>query len=407
MPKLFQSARSVFIKLLLILFYPLSFLMFRDKKLWVFGSSGYHFRDNSKYFFLYVVNNHPEIKPVWISRNKELVTELKAKGYTAEYYMSWQGIRYLLRAKLCITEAGVATINLWFCGGIKNINLWHGIPLKKVGIGNKHYYFPQEKNIPNIKRWAWFRIISFFERNPDFLLVTSEYYRDVMKTAFAAKDENIFIGGQPRNDVFFHSVEGAVTLDTQRESDAVDAAESNTNILCMPTYRDSGEGWLTASGIDLQRLNSQLKASNTSLWIKLHPQEVKNVETKKLQFSHIRMMEGNVDMYPLLKKFDALITDYSSIYFDYLLVDRPIIFFCYDLEKYLSVDRDMYFAYEDMICGPMVKTTKELFIALADLQNGKDLYKERRTEIRDRVYEYQDGSGSERIFEELMHRYVN
>jgi len=396
---------NIFIKLSLLLCYPFSFFSSRKKSVWIF-SSGHHFRDNPKYLFLYVINNQPEITAVWISRNRELVNELKAKGYLAEYYMSLRGIRYILRAKLCITEAGIATVNLWFSGGMKNINLWHGIPLKKVGIGNKHYFFPKERTVRNIKKWLWVRAVWLFERNPDFLLVTSEYYRDVMRQAFAARDENIFITGQPRNDVLFSSITGAVSDDIEEQLQLVNSDTSDKHILCMPTFRDSALSWIEGSGLDFDKLNIKLQQINTTLWLKLHPLDVSN-SIKPLAFSNIKILSGNIDMYPLLKSFDALVTDYSSIYFDYLLLNRPTIFFAYDLENYLSVDRDMYFEYDDMTPGPIVKTQSELEQEIISIAKSKDEYASERQKIRNRVYDYRGGEASEHIFRELESRYLH
>jgi CDP-glycerol glycerophosphotransferase (TagB/SpsB family) len=174
----------------------------------------------------------------------------------------------------------------------------------------------------------------------------------------------------------------------------------------MPTFRDSALSWIEGSGLDFDKLNIKLQQINTTLWLKLHPLDVSN-SIKPLAFSNIKILSGNIDMYPLLKSFDALVTDYSSIYFDYLLLNRPTIFFAYDLENYLSVDRDMYFDYDEMTPGPIIKTQSELEQEIISIAKSKDEYASERQKIRNRVYDYRGGEASEHIFRELESRYLH
>ena len=100
------------------------------------------------------------------------------------------------------------------------------------------------------------------------------------------------------------------------------------------------------------------------------------------------VINKDADPYVFLKMADVLITDYSSIYFDYLLLDRPIIFFAYDLEEYLSDSREMYFDYDEFTPGEKVNDYQELKSGIVKVIYYSDQYKEARNLMRNYVFDY-------------------
>ena len=135
-------------QLLLLPLYWLSFLAPRDRRIWLFGSTfGRRFADNPRYLYLYASQHRMElgIRPVWISRNKGIVDFLNENGYEAYRYHSLAGIWYALRGKLYLFDNYSKDINFWQSGGAVKVNLWHGIPLKKIQADNifDRYRHPQ------------------------------------------------------------------------------------------------------------------------------------------------------------------------------------------------------------------------------------------------------------------------
>ena len=136
-------------QLLLLPVYWLSFLVPRDKKIWLFGSTfGRRFADNPRYLYLYVSQHRDElgIRPIWISHNEDVVKMLNAEGYEAYMYHSLKGIWFALRGKLYLYDNYSKDINFWQSGGALKINLWHGIPLKKIQHDNVFDKFRHPKN---------------------------------------------------------------------------------------------------------------------------------------------------------------------------------------------------------------------------------------------------------------------
>jgi len=136
--------------------------------------------------------------------------------------------------------------------------------------------------------------------------------------------------------------------------------------------------------------------------MKVHPAEYKEFQelTKrmKLHMRNIYFLDPTLDIYPLLKEADLLITDYSSIYFDFLHLDRPIIFFVYDLESYKN-ERGFYFDFEKMTPGPKARTLKELIEKIEEIiLKGEDAYKIKRRKIRELMFDKEAGSACERLY---------
>jgi CDP-glycerol glycerophosphotransferase (TagB/SpsB family) len=108
------------------------------------------------------------------------------------------------------------------------------------------------------------------------------------------------------------------------------------------------------------------------------------------------------DIYTIINNFDLLITDYSSIYIDFLLTKRPIIFAPFDLEEYTRNDRELYFNYNDVTPGPKCQNWDEVLVELKKFISGEDDYKEERQIVNDRFKTFQDGNASERIVEYIQ-----
>lgn len=111
------------------------------------------------------------------------------------------------------------------------------------------------------------------------------------------------------------------------------------------------------------------------------------------------------DIYPALNLFDALITDYSSIYFDFLLLDRPIIFFPYDMENYICNDRSLLFDYKTMAPGPLCTNQNQVEHELLQVTN--DQYKKHRKQVTDLVFSHKDDNSSERLWDILKNDYLD
>jgi CDP-glycerol glycerophosphotransferase len=160
----------------------------------------------------------------------------------------------------------------------------------------------------------------------------------------------------------------------------------------MPTFRDTETGFFDV--MDLDSFNAFLKGNQILFCVKLHPKSRIKQYLSKLLYDNIIVIDSLYDPYPFLKMADRLVTDYSSIYFDFLLTDRPVIFFHYDLEQYLEGSRDMYFDYNDFTPGEKVTNQNSLEKALL----AEDTYREFRESIRNKVFDDIGQCASEQLY---------
>jgi CDP-glycerol glycerophosphotransferase (TagB/SpsB family) len=126
----------------------------------------------------------------------------------------------------------------------------------------------------------------------------------------------------------------------------------------MPTFRDSGDDFLSNCGFNFNIINSVLKDSNRLLILKMHPD---SKLASQEEYSNVLIIDKDVDIYPILPLTHCLITDYSSIYYDYILMkDKQVILFIPDLDNYLRNSRDLAFPFEDYTKGIVANSFDDL-----------------------------------------------
>lgn len=375
--------------------YGFSFITPRNKKIWVFGSTfGRRFADNPKYFYLYMNQYHPvDIKPIWISKNKKVIELLQENKLEAYYLYSAKGIYYCLRSKVFIYDNYTKDISFTLSGGAIKINMWHGIPLKKINRDNKFDTIRNSQSIKDRLRWALRRMTN--EKPSHYVLTTSEYLRPVFSSAFGTN--KVLTYGYPRNDFLVSEKIKNVFSQEEKLLNSKIEEFKGKKVLYMPTFRDKEIVYW--ENINLHEFQSFLHNNNMLFCIKLHPKSklIKYFLNIDKKYNNIVIIDSEWDPYQLLKMSDILVTDYSSTYFDFLCRNKPIIFFDYDKNEYLVNCRELYFDYEEFTPGIKVKTIKELEFALLQ----EDNYGEERQRILYKVFDDTLFAASERIYRKI------
>lgn len=384
-------------QIFLIPLYLLSYIMPRNKKIWVLGSTfGYRFADNPKYFYLYLHQHmRDEVRPIWISRDKAIVQMLRQKDYEAYYLKSFKGVWYCLRAKVYLYDNYSKDISFTLSGGATKINLWHGIPLKKIQKDNKFDKVRNPRNKLEKIRWSLRRMSD--EKPSDYVLTTSNFLEPIFSSAFNTK--NTLVCGYPRNDFLIsNNIDIIMTDDEKHTCNVIEnKVKDNKIILYMPTFRDGEHKFFEV--ISITKFEAFLRKNHFVFFVKLHPKSKLNDRFMEIQSENIRIINPEQDPYPLLKVVDVLVTDYSSIYFDFLFTNKPIIFFPYDLEEYLMESREMYFDYDEFTPGRKVFVQDELENALIE----SDKYHDYRERIIQKVFDLERcNTGSENLYRYIL-----
>ncbi len=367
----------------------------RNKNIWIFGAwNGQRFSDNSRYLFEYVKENHPKVKPIWITRNKKIRDKVNALGGISFLANEPKGIYYSLSAKYYFVSCGKIDVNYLTGNGARWVQLWHGNPMKKIGLDDKFASwssFFERRIVPLL-----FPFIYLF--NYDYLVSNAEVFSDKMASAFAMPLNRILETGCPRNDIF-HSKE---------EDDFNQGLRTKFKgcrlVYYLPTFRshNATRSLFTLEDYSLERLEDFLKKENLVFVSKGHyvdnllSDEAVNADSRLINLSD----EDVSDINFMLKDADLLITDYSGAYFDFLLTERPIVFAAFDLEEYLNSSREMYFDYESSIAGPIVKTWTDLFSAMTYIWDNNE-YQSLLKEKNRLFNKYHDANNSKRVYETI------
>lgn len=293
-----------------------------------------------------------------------------------------------------LTEGNYPFLKKTFNSKQKVIDLWHGFPLKSIC---------DKKEALNDSKNVW--------DNVDYVASYSELFNCNMSKCIPVKQDKYIITGAPRND-FLYISDGKKNL----ENILGDLVKGKKVIFYMPTYRknvfrdnhvEGNKNWNNIFGfknLNEKGFNEFLKENNLVLVLKLHPAEEGETKQYIRQSPNIILLEerllkiNGIDLYELLNSADLLMTDYSSVYFDYLLLDRPIIFIPNDLKEY---DRDRGFLlkpYDKWTPGPKVLDQYSLEQEILKGLKDNSYYQKERKEILGLVHKNMDGNSSERVW---------
>lgn len=364
----------------------------RDSNIWVFGAAdGEQFADNSKYAFLYAANE-TDVRAVWLTKSETVEADFRDAGYEAYHMAGLRGKLLALRAGYAVVSHGVSDVGSWYLRGASIVQLWHGNALKQIG------------NDQNPNRTLTNRVYYGLIDNWDYLVVTSENEPlRVFSGAYDFSEEQILTTGYPRTDPLFGPVEGSmIGQDEALHERLRSISEDEQLVAYIPTWRGREFGPSSSpfapANFDPDAFERFLAERDAHLVVKPHPRTdlPDDVRSK----SRVHVLPKDFDLYPLLSHVDVLVTDYSSIYFDYLCLDRPIVFYPFDLEAY-EEKRGLYYEYDEVTPGPTVERFDDLLDALDDVLSGVDEYEEERSRVTNQFYDACDGRSAERLFRAL------
>lgn len=317
--------------------------------------SNWGFRDNTRTLYQYLVDNGYQDKYEIVCASNDFYH--LERDSRVKFTSIYRGLYYFLTSKYFFYSFGKYPIKPSKKQMV--VNLWHGMPLKKIG--NLEY------GLENID-------YNFFTK----LVSSSDLFTPIMKAAFNANDEQMLIVGNIRNDELFEE-------------------EKDKNIIWMPTYRNSKNYHDSQDAIifslddnEFRIINKLLLEYEYHLYIKLHPLEESQFKFKN-NYSNIQMLSEETisqdygTLYKFLGTTSALITDYSSVFLDYYLLNRPVAFTINDYEEYKENRGFVFDDVKSLMAGPTVSNFDDLLEFLNSVMKSKDEFYFERNEINSKV----------------------
>jgi CDP-glycerol glycerophosphotransferase (TagB/SpsB family) len=317
----------------------------RRKTLWLFSTGQGGFAGNPKYLFLWL-QAKTEIRPVWLAKDKGTHKFLRARGLHSSQIGTLAGLWIALRAGVHVFDGSPHGVVHDLDAGSFRVNLWHGVGVKNVegsiAVG------PTATNYSITRQTA--------ENGPDLIVTSSPMQSRRLAAAFGVPVSYCKEFGTPRLDI-------ALSKDLQdaaiRLLDYTPVADAFNNFsevgIYMPTFRDSGRDFLVEAFPQIEELNEILSARNALLYLKPHRKTSRTGLIIPSTCHNVRWWPDDLDVYPFLARLDLLITDYSSVLFDYLAVkSRGAVLYTFDWDVYRTQDRDLAFDIESWAIGPRV-----------------------------------------------------
>jgi CDP-glycerol glycerophosphotransferase len=276
------------------------------------------------------------------------------------------------------------------------IQTWHGTPLKKLALDMEDVFMSGESGISDYKE-------KFVEnvRTWDYLISQNPFSTEVFRRAFDFKGEMLEIG-YPRNDVLFS---GNTPEHIWELKEKLGLPKDKKILLYAPTWRDDeflgNNCYRFQPKLSFERMQEELSGEYVMI-VKYHYLIMDAVDWSGYE-NFVYTFDQSRDIAELFLVADALITDYSSVMFDYSILKRPQYFFAYDLEKYRDKLRGFYFDYEEEMPGPVVRTTEALIDAIKSAE--PESFKERYLAFCDKYNGRDNGTASEQICR-LVSRFI-
>lgn len=360
------------------------------KENWILFESffGKNYSDSPKYVYEYLSKNYPgKYKCIWVidKRNTKIPfkhKKIKRFGILYSYYLARCGY-YVFNGRQ----------PEWVRKRKGNIFIqtWHGTPLKRLvfDIEEVSSATPRYKQQVYKQSRAW-----------DYLIAPNAFSSETFRRCFMF-DNQMLETGYPRNDILHSPDRDRISSEIKRK---LGIPENKKTILYAPTWRDDE---FYAKGqykfelhLNLEYMRKEL-GEEYVLLLRTHYFIADALDVSTLQGFAYNLSKYD-DISELYLISDILITDYSSVFFDYANLKRPMLFFTYDLEKYRDVLRGFYFDIEKEVPGPLVFTTEEVVEAVHNVKSIQIEYKQRYDDFYGRFCEWEDGHAAQKVVESVF-----
>ncbi|EIL88231.1 CDP-glycerol:poly(glycerophosphate) glycerophosphotransferase [Rhodanobacter fulvus Jip2] len=366
----------------------------------VIGRQHGRFLDNAKYFFIEASGGHTGLDIRFVSEYPDAAGAITVHELQVLQYPRLESIWFLLRCGCAVVDSTDWNDHFrrFLLVRAHVVQLWHGVGFKRIERDRWRHEVGRA-------RWAsrsWAFALRMFlyrvsGRSVRYAAVcsTSVFYRDkVFSHAFLAR--HFPITGYPRNgfarelhgralDLAWHNVDRQVV---SRLAEWL--AVGKRLVLIVPTMRDSLKAPMELDAATMQRLDTFARTHGIEFLFKFHPSE-RNAQG--ITGDHLHVCAPHSDVYPLLPHCHALVTDYSSIYMDFLLLDRPVLFLIMDGDSYSQEDRETQFDPSSMMPGPRLSSWEELLETLVEMPFS-DTNSPERSRLRKMAFDAMDQSES-------------
>lgn len=377
----------------------------RSPRLWVYGS-GIGLGEGALALHDRARERLPQHRHVWMARTKAELADARARGMDAVLKDGPRGWWTTARATVIVVTHGFGDANRYAVRGGFVVQLWHGLPFKHLHLDSPSTYqvafLPNLAAIRRLLGWAYRRA----GRSISLFPVASERVKANFVSGFGVLPENVAVLGDVRDDVLL-GPEAA-----EQAAERVNALIPRKfvgakTILFAPTWRDGSADPTVPTAAEWDAISTWLTAHDAVLLVRNHPLGRGDFSTGAEHSQRIILIGSDVvtDLNPLLRAVHAVVTDYSSVVFDYALVGGPVVHFTPDLSDYTNT-RGFYVPVEEFTGGRTHTTWDDTLAALeAVLNEGPDGPAHRQSaHIRQEFFDVVEPGASDRVIDAALAR---
>ena len=375
----------------------------RRRDLWVFGC-GSGVGEGALALFRLARTTDRSLRLVWLAGSRRELREARAAGLHAALRSSWRGFRLTLRARVIVITHGFGDVNRFGTRGATIVQLWHGIPLKRIQLDSPVTF--RSRLVPGALLRALYRRQS---SRISLMPAASEVSAGRLRTAFGLPADRVVVTGDPRDDSVLggRAAARALLSGILGTSLAIPAStDSKTRVgLYAPTWRDGDPDPCIPNAQEWAAIAEHLEDTGGLFLLRPHPHSVGAYDAGPALSPRIRMLTSldAPDLNPLLPAIDLLITDFSSVAYDFALTERPIVFLAPDVAHYIAT-RGLYEEYSEFTGGTEVATWPALLDLLSDGAALSRLVEHSRG-LAATHHRYRDGENTSRVFDEIRTRF--
>lgn len=349
------------------------------------------FSDNTKYLYLRSLAQSRGYEVVWCTTSKPLASSLAAHDLPCRLISANDdgAIDLLLHAAVAVftlnpfESVGLSLALLGCLAGAQHVQLWHGISVKRLNL----------QLIPHLgARGADIRQYWLANAQADHVLSTGSHFDAYWREVFGCK--SLLRAGMPRNEVIVRPADGLEWLGAELPQAACDALLGSAPvILVVPTWQ-RGKGTELTDPSFIARTLLFARQHGAQVFYKAHPAYIEQWSAGQGDIEGLHLIDPGVDLYPCLHRFDALVTDYSSIMFDYLLTGKPVLTLDLDAKSHRSFEPDYSLVPDGDFRIPF---TSDDFIARASDALSGDEGRQARLDYAARLFETDPAQASDSL----------
>ncbi len=377
----------------------------RTRAVWVFGS-GTGPGEGALPLYRAARKRLPQtVRLVWLGSDPTEVARAQGLGLDSVLKLSVHGLWLTLRAEVAVVTHGLGDVNRYGVRGSLVVQLWHGIPLKRL-----HLDAPVALSASSWwRREVIRRGYRAVGRQIGVFPVSSALVAPRVTTAFGLSPGTVVVTGDPRDDVLLSGDPTArrTAAKTQLQ-EAVGTLPAGPVILYAPTWRDGDPDPGAPDEREWGAIARCLDSIDGALIVRTHPLGSGDYTAGPARSPRVRLLDAQAvsDLTPVLPAFDVLVTDYSSAALDFVLTGGTVVFLAVDTASYLS-SRGLYEPYGDITGGQHAVTWADALGRLMALVEGGEQAATLRAHsawLRQRYFDHLDGRGTERVLAHVLYR---